>query len=63
MDPNNVTAYEIKGDLFKHSARIEEAFIEYSRAVQINPESSSAISRLGDVLKFKGQLTEALLHY
>jgi tetratricopeptide (TPR) repeat protein len=63
MDPNNETAYEIKGDLFKYNARIEEAFIQYSRAIQCNPESSSAISRLGDVLKFKGRLREALDHY
>ena len=31
--------------------------------MQINPESSSAISSLGNVLKFKGKLTEALAHY
>jgi tetratricopeptide (TPR) repeat protein len=63
LDPMNESAYEMKGDLFKTNARIEEAFIQYSKALQINPESSSAISSLGDVLKFKGRLTEALQHY
>ena len=63
MDPNNERAYEVKGDLFKTNSQIEEAFIQYSKAVQINPESSSAISSLGDVLKFKGKLNEALQHY
>jgi hypothetical protein len=33
MDPMNESAYEIKGDLFKTNARIEEAFIEYSKAI------------------------------
>ena len=59
----NESAYEMKGDLFKTNARIEEAFVQYSKALSINPESSSAISSLGDVLKFKGRLTEALQHY
>ena len=63
MDPNNERVYEFKGDLFQKNFQIEEAFIEYSKAVQINPESSSAISSLGNVLKFKGKLTEALAHY
>jgi len=63
MDPMNEIAYEMKGDLFKGNARIEEAFVQYSIALQINPESSSAISSLGDVLKFKGKLIEALQHY
>lgn len=56
----NVSAYEMKGDLFKTNALIEEAFIQYSKALSINPESSSAISSLGDVFKFTGRLTEAL---
>lgn len=60
MDPNNERAYELKGDFFKTNSQIEEAFVQYSKAVQINPESSSAISSLGDVLKFKGKLNEAL---
>lgn len=63
MDPNNERAYEIRGDFFKTNSQIEEAFVQYSKAVQINPESSSAISSLGDVLKFKGKLNEALHHY
>jgi hypothetical protein len=33
MDPMNESAYEMKGDLFKNNARIEEAFIEYSKAI------------------------------
>ena len=33
MDPLNECAYEIKGDLFKTNARIEEAFVEYSKAI------------------------------
>ena len=63
MDPNNADVYELKGDFFKTNSQIEEAFVQYSKAVQINPESSSAISSLGDVLKFKGKLNEALDHY
>ena len=63
MDPKNERAYELKGDFFKTNLQIEEAFVQYSKAVQINPESSSAISSLGDVLKFKGRLNEALQHY
>ena len=64
MDPNNAGAYELKGDLYKmNPSLIEEAFIQYSRAVELNPESSSGISSLGDVLKFKGKLNEALQHY
>jgi tetratricopeptide (TPR) repeat protein len=56
LDPRNEAAYEIKGDLFKTNLHIEEAFVNYSKAVQLNPASSSAISSLGDVLKFKGRL-------
>ena len=63
MDPYNECAYELKGDLYKTNQKIDEAFIEYSKAVQINPESSSAISSLGDIMKFKGKLSEALIHY
>jgi hypothetical protein len=33
MDPLNESAYEIKGDLFETNARIEEAFVEYSKAI------------------------------
>ena len=60
MDPDNAGAYEIKGDLYKNNELIEEAFIQYSRAVELNPESSSGISSLGDLLKGKGKLNEAL---
>ena len=63
MDPNNESAYQMKGDLFKTNLKIDEALAQYSKAVQINPESSSAISSIGDVLKFRGQWTEALQHY
>ena len=63
MDPTNAGAYELKGDIFKTNQLIEEAFIQYSRAVELNPESSSGMSSLGDVLKFKGKLNEALQHY
>lgn len=63
MDAHNVGAFELKGDLYKTNNKIEEAFIEYSKAVQVNPESSSAISSLGDILKFKGKIKEALEHY
>lgn len=63
MDANNVGAFELKGDLYKTNMKIEEAFIEYSKAVQVNPESSSAISNMGDILKFKGKIKEALEHY
>lgn len=54
MDPNNESAYQMKGDLFKTNLKIDEALAQYSKAVQINPESSSAISSIGDVLKFRG---------
>lgn len=63
MDPLNECAYELKGDLYKTNQKIDEAFVEYSKAVQLNPESSSAISSLGDIMKFKGKLSEALTHY
>lgn len=33
MDPNNERVYEFKGDLFQKNFQIEEAFIEYSKAV------------------------------
>lgn len=63
MDPRNESAYEMKGDLFKTNAKMEEAFIQYSKALSINPESSSAISSLGDVFKMDGRFLQALQHY
>ena len=33
MDPNNERAYEIRGDFFKTNSQIEEAFVQYSKAV------------------------------
>jgi hypothetical protein len=33
MDPMNEAAYEMKGDLFKTNHHIEEAFVNYSKAV------------------------------
>jgi tetratricopeptide (TPR) repeat protein len=63
MDPNNESAYEMKGDLYKTNEQIEEAFVLYSKAIMINPESSSANSSIGQVLQFKGKLNEALQHY
>ena len=53
----------MKGDLFLKNAKMEEAFIQYSKALSINPESSSAISSLGDMLKMDGRFTQALQHY
>ncbi len=49
MDPMNECAYEIKGDLFKTNSKIEEAFVYYSKALEINPESSSANRSLGEI--------------
>ena len=63
MDPGNAGAYEIKGDLYKRNQLIDEAMYQYSKAVELNPESSSGMSSVGDIYKMKGKLKEALHHF
>ena len=36
---------------------------QYSKAVELNPESSSGMSSVGDIYKMKGKLKEALHHF
>lgn len=63
MSPNYEKALELKGDLHKHFGQIDQAFIYYTKAVEVNPESSSAMSNLADLYRYQGKLKEAIEHY
>lgn len=52
MDPNNEKAFELKGDVYRYYGLIDKAFIFYSKAIDINPESSSAMNNLAEVYHY-----------
>lgn len=68
LNPSNLHALEMKGDICKHFCQIDQAFYYYSKAIERNPGSyhpsiSSALSNMGDLYKLQGKMKEAILHY
>lgn len=63
MDPNNEKAYELQGDLYKLFGHMDKAFIFYSKAIEMNPESSSSICNIAQMYQQQGKLKEAIEHY
>ena len=49
MDPLNEKAFELKGDLYKFYGHMDKAFIFYSKAIEMNPESSSCMSNIAEM--------------
>jgi tetratricopeptide (TPR) repeat protein len=46
LQPKNERAYEIKGDLFKEIGNYNMAFFFYTKAIEINPESSTCMTSI-----------------
>lgn len=63
MDPYNEKAFELKGDLFKFYGLMDKAFIFYSKAIEVNPESSNCMSNIADMYAESGKFKEAIEHY
>ena len=63
-DPTHERAIELKGDLHHSCGQLEQAFMYYKKAIEVNPESHSAMSSMGDILlRHGGKLKEAIEHY
>lgn len=63
FDHNNSKAIELQGDLHYKFGQFEQAYMFYKKAIEVNPESHSANSSIGDLLRFKGNFKEAVEHY
>lgn len=62
-DQSNERAFELKGDLCKYHGQFDQAFLFYSRAIELNPESSSVNSSIADLYRTQGKLKQAIDHY
>lgn len=67
QDSACIKAYEMKGDICRHFCQIDQAFFFYHKASESSQGGgageSSAMSKLGDLYKFQGKMSEAILHY
>ncbi len=63
QDLTNEKAIELKGDFHRSYNQFDQAYLFYKKAIEVNPDSHSANSSLGDVLKSNGKLREAIDHY
>ena len=40
MNPNRAEAYRHRGDVYTYEAKPEQAILDYSKAIEINPENA-----------------------
>jgi predicted CXXCH cytochrome family protein len=61
-DGNLAEVHELLGGLFERKRQLPEAAGEYRRALELQPDSSRAHLRLGNVLAAQGNVTDATIH-
>ena len=60
---NNGMAHYVFGLALDQQGRLEEAVLQYNKALQIRPEFALAHNNLGAALSRQGKLNEAIYHY
>jgi tetratricopeptide (TPR) repeat protein len=63
MKPNYEEAQSNLGLVFLRQGRLDDALVQYEKALEIGPHSFSAHYNLGVVLGQKGQLNEAIREF
>ena len=63
INPNYVDIYNNLGISLKDKGNIDEAIVNYQKAINLNPNLYYAYYNLGVVLREKGQLDEAITCY
>ena len=59
----NVIAHNNLGNALFQKGNVDEAFVHYQKALQINPDYAEAHVNLGNALFKKGNVDEAFVHY
>jgi Flp pilus assembly protein TadD len=60
---NNSMAHYTFGHALDQQGRLEEAVLQYNKAIKIRPEFAMAHNNLGAALSRKGELKEAIYHF
>jgi len=61
IEPEAADYYEVSGILKQKIGRLEEAALDFSKAIQLNPRSAEARFGLGDIYKQNGMMEPAIL--
>jgi tetratricopeptide (TPR) repeat protein len=62
-EPGNYRAFTIRADVFIQTARFEEALIDSSETIRLNPSFGLAYNNRGSALEHMGKLEEAMVDY
>ncbi len=62
-EPENYRAFTIRADVLIQTARFEEALIDSSEAIRLNPSFGLAYNNRGSALEHMGKLEEAMVDY
>ena len=63
INPNFAQARNNLGNVYYNQSKLEEAVVEYQRAIAINPNYAKAHYNLGVVYHQEGKLEEAIVQY
>jgi Flp pilus assembly protein TadD len=63
LQPKSADARERFGDALFRKGRMDEAIIQYQKALEIKPDFAEAHKTLGDTLLQIGRVDEAIVHY
>lgn len=62
-EPNNLMAHVLQGWLYEGEGKIDEAMLEYTKALTVNPKEKDVYIYLGNAYFVKGMLNEALSQF
>jgi tetratricopeptide (TPR) repeat protein len=62
-EPGSYRAFTIRADAFIQTARFEEALIDSSEAIRLNPSFGLAYKNRGSALEYMGKIEEAMVDY
>ena len=60
---DNLIAHNNLGNALFQKGNVDEAFVHFQKALQINPDYAEAHVNLGNALFQKGNVDEAIVHY
>ncbi len=63
LDLSSDMAYELKANAMYQIGNIDHALFYFSKAIEINPECSSAMTNIAEIYKMSGKYKEAIEHY